>query len=110
MSKHDFSADEFAARLKLTRNTIAVAGLDWLLVFHPVSIHWLTGSDAKSYQEFQCLLISAKAGPLTILTREGERAEFEDDALVDEVQTFGGGENEDAFAVFEKLARARGMI
>jgi len=109
MSKNDFTVDEFTSRRARVRAALADAGLDWLIIFHPVSIHWLTGSDAKSYQEFQCLLISAQAGPLTILTREGERAEFEDDALVDEVLTFGGGENEDAVAAFEKIARARGL-
>ena len=86
------------------RAAIGVADLDWLVLFHPVSIHWLTGSDAKSYQEFQCLLISAKPGPLVILTREGERNEYRDDTLVDEIFTFGGGENEDAVAAFAKLA------
>jgi Xaa-Pro dipeptidase len=110
MSKNDFTVEEFMSRRARVRAALADAGLDWLIIFHPVSIHWLTGSDAKSYQEFQCLMISAKAGPLTILTREGERAEFEDDALVDEVLTFGGGENEDAVGVFERIARARGMI
>jgi Xaa-Pro dipeptidase len=54
--------------------------------------------------------MSAKAGPVTILTREGERNEFEDDALVDEVLTFGGGENEDAVAVFGRLAKSRGLL
>jgi Xaa-Pro dipeptidase len=110
MSKSDFAIEEFMSRRTRVRAALADAGLDWLVIFHPVSIHWLTGSDAKSYQEFQCLLISADAGPLTILTREGERAEFEDDALVDEILTFGGGENEDAVAVFEKAARARGLF
>ena len=110
MSKNDFAAEEFASRRARVRAALADAGLDWFIIFHPVSIHWLIGSDAKSYQEFQCLLISAKAGPLTILTREGERNEFEDDALVDEVLTFGGGENEDGVAAFEKLARARGLF
>lgn len=104
MSKHDFHFEEFAARRARVRSAISAAGLDWLVMFHPVSIHWLTGSDAKSYQEFQCLLLSAKPGPLTILTREGERNEFQDDALVDEIFTFGGGETEDAVAAFEKLA------
>ena len=64
MSKHDFSTEEFASRLARTRAAIADAGLDWLLVFHPVSIHWLTGSDAKSYQEFQCLFVAAADKPL----------------------------------------------
>lgn len=104
MSKHDFTADEFATRRSRVRAAIDCAGLDWLLVFHPVSIHWLTGSDAKSYQEFQCLLISAKPGPISVLTREGERNEFQDDALVDEISTWGGGEADDPIAAFAQLA------
>jgi Xaa-Pro dipeptidase len=109
MSKHDFPAEEFQARRARVRAAIARAGLNWLVAFHPVSIHWLTGSDAKSYQEFQCLLIPARPGPLSILTREGERNEFQDDALVDEIWTFGGGENEDPLAAFDRLARRHGL-
>lgn len=88
---------------------MANAGLDWLVLFHPASIHWLTGSDAKSYQEFQCLLLPGDGGALHVLTREGERNEFEQDALVDQLSTFGGGENEDAVAVFEALANSLGL-
>jgi Xaa-Pro dipeptidase len=105
MSKHDFSADEFASRLVRTRAAIADAGLDWLLVFHPVSIHWLTGSDAKSYQEFQCLFVSAEDKPLVILTRRGEGNEFRDDALVDEIHLHGGGNPEDPIDAFEQLSK-----
>lgn len=103
MSKHDFAAGEFASRRARVRQAVAEAGLDWFVAFHPVSIHWLTGSDAKSYQELQCLLISAKSGPVIVLTREGERNEFEDDALVDRLWTFGGPVFEDPIATFERL-------
>jgi Xaa-Pro dipeptidase len=109
MSKHDFSAEEFSSRRSRVREVIGRAGLDWLLVFHPVSIHWLTGSDAKSYQEFQCLLISAKPGPVSVVTRDGERNEFQDDALVDQLWTFGGPEPEDPITVFERLAGSLGL-
>ncbi|MCB1093858.1 MAG: aminopeptidase P family N-terminal domain-containing protein, partial [Verrucomicrobiae bacterium] len=51
MSKHDFSVEEFEGRRARVREAIGAAGLDWLVAIHPVSIHWLTGSDAKSYQE-----------------------------------------------------------
>ncbi len=104
MSKHDFSLDEFLRRRERVRQAMRDQGLDWLVLFHPVSIHWLTGSDAKSYQEFQCLLVSADEPPVTMLTREGECNEFERDALVDTLQGYGGGENEDPVAAFMQLA------
>lgn len=110
MSKHDFSAGEFEERRARARRAIADAGLDWLALFHPVTIRWLTGSDAKSYQEFQCLLVSAEPGPLTILTREGERNEFRDDALVDVIETYGGGENEDPIPHFLRVAERCGAL
>lgn len=109
MSKHDFSPEEFEQRRARVRDAIAKAGLDWLVAFHPVSIHWLTGSDAKSYQEFQCLLISAAPGPIRVLAREGERNEYRDDAHVDEIRTFGGGENEDPVVAFERLVEDAGL-
>lgn len=109
MSKHDFSAAEFADRLARTRAAIAAADLDWLVAVHPVSIHWLTGSDAKSYQEFQCLLIGARDEPLVVLTRNGEVHEFRADSLADEVYGFGGGENEDPIAAFAAVAARHGL-
>lgn len=110
MSKHDFSLDEFNNRRERVRQAMREQGLDWLVLFHPVSIHWLTGSDAKSHQEFQCLLLPvADKGPLTVLTREGERNEFERDALVDTVLGYGGGENEDPLLAFMQLADRLGL-
>lgn len=109
MSKHDFSTAEFEARRAQVRAAMEAMGLDWLVVIHPVSIHWLTGSDAKSYQEFQCLLVAADEKPLVVLTREGEVNEFRDDALVDEIRGWGGGEVEDAVAAFAKLADEHGL-
>jgi Xaa-Pro dipeptidase len=109
MSKHDFSPDEFAMRIQRTREAIGAAGLDWMLVFHPVTIRWLTGSDAKSYQEFQCLLISAKPGPIVVLARDGERNEFLEDALVDDLKTWGGGEPDNPIDAFAVVARSLGL-
>jgi Xaa-Pro dipeptidase len=106
VSRHDFTAGEFAERRARVRAALGAADLDWLVAIHPVSIHWLTGSDAKSYQEFQCLLVPRDAGPLTVLTREGEVNEFRDDALVDEIVGWGGGLVEDPVAAFADRASA----
>lgn len=109
MSKHDFPAGEFSNRLASTRQAIAAAGLDWFLVIHPVSLHWLTGTEAKSYQAFQCLPVSAEPRKLVMFTRESERYEFEDDAWVDDVRGWGGGEPEDPIAAFGKLVDELGL-
>jgi Xaa-Pro aminopeptidase len=103
MSKHDFAGAEFAGRLACLREAIGAAGLDWLLVLHPVSIRWLIGQDTKSYTNFQCLPVSAKPSPLVVFTRGTEHAEFAADTIADEIRTYGGAEPEDpmqAFAAF----------
>lgn len=110
MSRHDFTAEEFAERRIRVRRAMAEQGLGWLVLFHPVSIRWLTGSDAKSYQEFQCLLFPAADGPLVMMAREGERAEILDDALVDRLETFGGNENEDPLPRFAGIADELGVL
>jgi Xaa-Pro dipeptidase len=89
---------------------MAEVGLDWLVAIHPVSIHWLTGSDAKSYQEFQCLLVGAGDQPLIALVRAGEVNELVVDSLADEVVGWGGGIAEDPIAAFAALAERLGVI
>jgi Xaa-Pro dipeptidase len=109
MSKHDFRGAEFADRVNRTREAIGAAGLDWLLVMHPMSLHWLIGTEAKSYQAFQCLALSARAAPLVMITRLSERCEFIEDSLADEVIGWGGGEPEDPIEAFSRLAVRLGL-
>jgi Xaa-Pro aminopeptidase len=109
MSKHDFTAAEFADRLDRLRASVADAGLDWLLVLHPVSIRWLIGQDTKSYTVFQCLPVSARPGKLTMFTRGTERAEFEADTMAEEFRFYGGGEPEDPMQAFARFADELGL-
>ncbi len=109
MSKHDFTPAEFADRLARLRVAIAGAGLDWLLVLHPVSIRWLIGQDTKSYTIFQCLPVSAKPGKLIMFTRGTDRAEFAADTMAEELRCYGGGEPEDPMPAFEALANELGL-
>ena len=109
MSKHDFTKEEFATRLARTRDAIAKANLDWLLVIHPVSMHWLIGQDNKSYTAFQVLPVSAKLGKLIIFTRDMERNEFEADSMAEEVRGYNGREPEDPMDAFSKFADDLGL-
>jgi Xaa-Pro dipeptidase len=109
LSRHDFPEAEFRERRARVRRAIAEAGLDWLLLINPVSIHWLTGSDAKSFQAFQCLPVAAASDRLAVFVREAERNELEADALVDEVRGWGGAEPEDPLAAFARFADELGL-
>jgi Xaa-Pro dipeptidase len=109
MSKHDFTPEEFAARVRRARAAVGAAGLDWLVVLHPVSILWLTGGEAKSYQAFQCLLLAAEEKPLALLSRGSDIGEWQDDALVDALHAWGGPEPEDPIEAFAALARMHGL-
>lgn len=110
MSKHDFTAAEFADRTTRARAAIAAAGLDYLLVIHPVSMRWLIGQDTKSYTIFQTLLVSAKPSPLVLFTRGTDHAELAADSMAEEIVTYGGGEPADPMAHFQKFAEARGLL
>jgi Xaa-Pro dipeptidase len=111
VSRNDFPPVELERRLTGVREKMGERGLDSLVVIHPASIHWLTGSEAKSYQEFQCLIVGTVAtAPLVVLTRAGEVHEYETDARVDEVVGWGGGVTEDPISAFEALARRLGVL
>jgi Xaa-Pro aminopeptidase len=109
MSKHDFTRAEFADRLSRLRAAIANAGLDWLLVLHPVSIRWLIGQDTKSYTIFQCLPVPAKPGKLIMFTRGTDRAEFAADTRADDLRCYGGAEPEDPMHAFARFADELGL-
>ncbi len=109
MSKHDFTPAEFTDRLTRLRGAIGAAGLDWLLVLHPVSIRWLIGQDTKSYTVFQCLPVSAKPGKQIMFTRGTERIEFAADTMADELRCYNGAEPEDPMQAFSALLGELGI-
>ena len=109
MSKHDFTPEEFASRLARTRQAIGAAGLDWLLVIHPVSMRWVIGQDTKSYTIFQCLAVPAKPIPPVLFTRGTDRNEYAAETLAEDIVTYGGGEPADPIEHFSKFAAARGL-
>lgn len=109
MSRHDFPDAEFEARRRTIAGRLEGAGLAGFIAFHPAVIHWLTGAEAKGYQGFQCLVIPAGDGPLTLVTRESERAEIEDEARVDRLFTWGGPGQSAPLDAFAAAARALGL-
>jgi Xaa-Pro dipeptidase len=108
MSKQDFTLAEFHQRQARVRRAMEAAGIDLLIVAHPVNIQYLIGSRAKSYQEFQVLLFPLEEAPLTILMRLAEVAEISDLSLAEDVRGWGGREPEDPLEVFAALIEEKG--
>ncbi|MCP5087788.1 MAG: aminopeptidase P family protein, partial [Rhodobacteraceae bacterium] len=105
MSKNDFAAEEFTDRQHRVRAKMEEEGIDLLLVFHPTNIQYLSGSRAKSYQEFQVLFFPLEDAPMTIMMRLAEVPEMTDHCLAEDVQGWGGREPEDPVEVFATIMK-----
>ena len=59
-----FSPQEYARRLRLTRQAMETAGLDLLLVSDPSNMAWLTGYDGWSFYVHQGVLVRHDGDPI----------------------------------------------
>ena len=89
------------------RAAIAGAGLDWLLVMHPVSIRWLIGQDTKLY-DFPMPAGVGEAGQAHMFTRDIDRDEFAADSMADAVRSYNGREPEDPMEAFRNSPLSSG--
>jgi Xaa-Pro dipeptidase len=66
-----FAREEYERRIGLVRNSMALRGIDLLLVHTPENLNYISGYDTSGYFAYQCIALPAK-GDLQILTRRGE--------------------------------------
>ena len=64
-----FERQEYDRRIANAGAGLRARGLGAMLIFAPESHYYLTGYDTTGYVFFQCLVLTADAGPLTLLTR-----------------------------------------
>lgn len=62
--KLHFTREEFAARIEKTREAMAEAGLDLLIVTDPSNMNWLTGYDGWSFYVHQCVVLGLSGEPI----------------------------------------------
>ncbi|WP_188914916.1 M24 family metallopeptidase [Salinarimonas ramus] len=80
-----FSTGELARRLEATVASLAVRGLDALVMFRQESMYWLTGYDTFGYVHFQAMVLTAD-GKLTLLTRSADRLQARFTSVVEDVR------------------------
>ena len=99
-----FSRDEFAGRRAATRERLAEAGLDGLLMFRQESMYYLTGYDSFGYVYFQCLYLGAD-GTMTLLTRAPDLRQARHTSIIDDIRIWvdraGATPAEDLRAILE---------
>ena len=110
MSKFEFEMKEFEDRQTRVRAAMEKEGIDLLLVTAPANIHYLIGSRAKSFQEFQCLFFTLEPGPLSIIVRLAEVAEYTDHSLAEDIRGWGGREPEDPIDVVKAVMEEKGYL
>ena len=59
-----FSREEYAGRIAKTRDAMATAGLELLIVTDPSNMAWLTGYDGWSFYVHQCVLLAGDGPPV----------------------------------------------
>jgi ectoine hydrolase len=59
-----FERSEFDARIQRTRQAMASADIDLLIVTDPASMSWLTGYDGWSFYVHQCVLLPMEGEPV----------------------------------------------
>lgn len=110
MSKFEFEMKEFEERHARVRAAMDKEGLDLILVIAPQNIHWLIGTRAKCFQEFQCLFFTREPGPLTVVMRLAEVLEYTEQSLAEDIRGWGGREPEDPIDVVKKIMEEKGYF
>ncbi|MGD1924110.1 MAG: M24 family metallopeptidase [Paracoccaceae bacterium] len=82
-----FSDNEYAERLARTRASMALRGLDALLLFAPESQFWLTGYDTFGYCFFQCLIVPLEREPV-LLTRSADLRQAHQTSNIQDVRVW----------------------
>ncbi len=100
-----FERREFEARIAAARAGLREADLAALLIFGQESHYYLTGYDTSGFVFFQCLVLTADEGPLTLLTRRPDREQARLTSVVEDVRLWYDAEGRDpSEELFEILA------
>ena len=110
MTTLDFEISEFEDRQTRTRRAMEKAGIDFLIVTHPVHIHWLIGSRIKGYQEFQALLFTLEPGDLTLQTRFADVFEAQQESLADDVRGWDRDPGDHAVTILKGILEEKGYL
>ena len=97
-SESAFRADEYAQRIRRTRERLSRAGVDVMIVTGPENIFWLTGQQTPGYYTFQALLLPVEGDPVFVI-RQLEYFNFIANTFISDAAIYQDGDNPVDFLV-----------
>ncbi len=104
-----FSRAEYEARLTRLRAGLAEAGFDAMVLFAQESLYYLTGFDTGGYVFFQCAVVPADGGPITLLTRRPDRDQARATSIIPDIRLWYDAETADPAGDLKAILAEKGL-
>jgi Xaa-Pro dipeptidase len=104
-----FSRDEFCDRVAATRAALRRDNLAAILLFAQESLYYLTGFDTSGFVFFQCAVLGADGGPITLLTRRPDLEQARHTSTIRDIRLWYDAEDADPAAALQAILEERGL-
>lgn len=104
-----FERSEFEARIRRARTALRQADLAALLVFAQESHYYLTGFDTSGFVFFQCAIVTAEDGPVTLLTRLPDREQARRTSVIEDIRLWYDREGADPSEELQAILAEKGL-
>jgi Xaa-Pro dipeptidase len=84
-------------------------GLDGLLIFAQESHYYLTGFDTKGFVFFQCAVMTADEGPITLLTRRPDLEQARRTSTIEDIRLWYDAPGIDPSAELQEILAEKGL-
>lgn len=104
-----FALEEFADRVAKARAAVRSADLAALLIFAQESHYYLTGFDTSGFVFFQCAVLTADDGPVTLLTRRPDLEQARRTSTMQDVRLWYDAEGADPSLDLHAILEEKGL-
>ncbi len=104
-----FSAETYAKRVARVRSELRRRDLSALLVFAQESHYWLFGYDGGGYVFFQCAVLTADDGPVTLLCRRPDVAQARDTSTIEDIRVWLNATDQDPAGDLAQILVEKGL-
>lgn len=104
-----FDREELEQRIAALRALLRERDLAALLVFAQESHYYLTGFDTNGYVFFQCAVVTADDGPVTLLTRRPDLEQARRTSIIEDIRVWFDAEGADPGLHLREILEEKGL-